>query len=126
MLFAVNGVIMANDLCAVGMSRDERTLLSSMLSIIRIKAGADWQLVGPELGSVYLVNVDSQIGRAFLEGLPATTKVIHYTRFASAKQNDVFTLASPIRARELLRALEAYQQNASVLSKAGSWIKRLA
>ena len=106
---------MARTLAPVGLSADEVKLLSSLLTILAIRAKEPWQLVPFENGAdVFLVNKDSAAGKSFMHCCSRDVCIIQYCPNGCAVGQG---LCKPLRARDLQLALQDESHKAS----RGTW-----
>ncbi|MDZ7923421.1 MAG: hypothetical protein U5M23_05040 [Marinagarivorans sp.] len=130
---------MTAKLATVGLNAEELILLNSLLAILAIQKQVSWVLVEPAQADVYLVNSDSPKGAIFIRQQGHKVAIIEYShaeikpkQFAPQKT----VVHKPMRARDLLTALERHSTSTSTsrsttsTSTAASsplgWLKRFA
>lgn len=101
-------------IAVIGLTPEEITLLTSMLTIIAIRVEQNWQVSPLDEADVFLVNMDCREGINFMQHYSKSVATISYTHSAETNHNQ---LHKPLRARELLHALKPFddQVPASVI-----------
>jgi hypothetical protein len=101
-------------LAPIGLCREEITLLTSMLSIVAIRTERHWQISTVDNTDVFFVNIDSTEGASFLRRYGDQFPMIQYTQ--KNQHNNIFCLAKPLRARDLIAALSNLSSPAAEVS----------
>ncbi len=114
---------MAGKLATVGLNAEELILLTSMLAILAIRTQEQWELVNYANADVYIVNSDSPKGAIFIQQFGHSANVIRYSQ--KTVPSNVFDVQKPMRARDLLAALEAHSKNIASSSPL-TWLRRFA
>lgn len=94
---------MTAKLIPIGLSTEDLTLLNSMVSIVAIRTDMAWKVTPGDEGGVYFVDDSSYIGRNFLETCMPGLPIICY----GAAAGHALSVAKPLRARDLVKALES-------------------
>ena len=96
----------------IGLTKDEVTLLASMVSIVAIKTQDEWQLGTVDDSELFFVNIESKEGASFVRRHDGQFAIIQY-----GKNKRGAGLAKPLRARDLLAALKSLNERSEKLSE---------
>lgn len=99
----------------IGLTKDEVTVLASMIAIVAIRAQGEWQLGTVDDADIFFVNVESKEGGRFVRRHEGQLPIIKY-----GKSNKDSGLVKPLRARDLLEAFKGFSlRDRGELSTAG-------
>ncbi len=96
-------------IASIGLTKDEVTVLASMVSIVAIKTQGQWQLGNIDNADIFFVDVESKEGRRFARRHDGKLPIIKY-----GKHSDSSGLAKPLRARDLLAAFKEIDEREDV------------
>lgn len=89
----------------IGLTKDEVTVLASMIAIVAIRAKGEWQLGTIDDADIFFINVESKEGSRFVRRHDGQLPIIKY-----GKSKEGCGLTKPLRARDLLEAFKVFSQ----------------